>query len=121
VVCATWAPGARIHGWLLTFCDRQSIQAALANASGPLVGKYIMTHFHSRHPMRCSTTIWKAPKGTIGGQFMSYEALFRRQAHKGAFGSTLLVCGAAAKASGLTGLHNAPARFCFGAKTRKTS
>ena len=45
-------------------------------------------------------------KGTIGGQFMSYER-YGKTAHKGAFGSTLLVCGGAAKASGLTGMHNA--------------
>jgi choline dehydrogenase-like flavoprotein len=45
-------------------------------------------------------------KGTIGGQFMSYER-YSKTAHQGAFGSTLLVCGGAAKASGLTGIHNA--------------
>jgi choline dehydrogenase-like flavoprotein len=38
-------------------------------------------------------------------QFMSYDR-YSKTAHKGAFGSTLLIAGAAVKTNGLTGLHN---------------
>jgi len=101
VVCATWAAQ---NPRLLLNSATDKHPNGLANASG-LVGKYIMTHFTARHDAMFDDDL-EGVKGTIGGQFMSYER-YSKTAHPGAFGSTLLVCGGAAKASGLTGLHNA--------------
>ncbi len=101
VVCATWAAQ---NPRLLLNSATDKHPNGLANASG-LVGKYIMTHFTAVTNAMFDDDM-DGVKGTIGGQFMSYER-YAKTAHKGAFGSTLLVCGGAAKASGLTGLHNA--------------
>src|SRR5262249_3683677 len=101
VICATWAaqnPRRRLN----SATDKH--QNGLATPEG-LVGKYIMTHFTAGTNAMFEDNL-EGSKGTIGGQFMSYER-YGKTAHKGAFGSTLLVCGGAAKASGLTGLHNA--------------
>jgi choline dehydrogenase-like flavoprotein len=75
----------------------------LANASG-LVGKYLMTHFTAVTNAMFDGDL-ENHKGTIGGQFMSYER-YSKTTHRGAFGSTLFVVGTANKTSGLTGLHN---------------
>jgi choline dehydrogenase-like flavoprotein len=101
VICATWAAQ---NPRLLLNSATDKHPNGLANASG-LVGKYIMTHFTAGTNAMFDDNL-EGTKGTIGGQFMSYER-YGKTAHKGAFGSTLLVCGGAAKASGLTGLHNA--------------
>jgi len=101
VICATWAAQ---NPRLLLNSATDKHPNGLANTSG-LVGKYIMTHFTAVTNAMFDEEL-DGTKGTIGGQFMSYER-YGKTAHKGAFGSTLLVCGAAAKASGLTGLHNA--------------
>src|SRR6202012_1215052 len=101
VVCATWeAQNPR----LLLNSATDKHPNGLANASG-LVGKFIMTHFTAVTNAMFDDDM-DGVKGTIGGQFMSYER-YGKTAHKGAFGSTLLVCGGAAQASGLTGPHNA--------------
>jgi len=101
VICATWAAQ---NPRLLLNSATDKHPNGLANASG-LVGKYIMTHFTAGTNAMFDGDL-EGAKGTIGGQFMSYER-YGKTAHKGAFGSTLLVCGGAAKASGLTGMHNA--------------
>jgi len=101
VICAAWAAQ---NPRLLLNSATDKHPNGLANASG-LVGKYIMTHFTAVTNATFDEPL-EVTKGTIGGQFMSYER-YGKTAHNGAFGSTLLVCGAAAKASGLTGLHNA--------------
>jgi len=100
VVCATWAAQ---NPRLLLNSATDKHPNGLANASG-LLGKYIMTHFTAATNAIFDEDM-QPTKGTIGGQFMSYER-YAKTAHKAAFGSTLLVCGAAAKTSGLTGLHN---------------
>ncbi len=101
VIAASWAAQ---NPRLLLNSATDKHPNGLGNASG-LVGKYIMTHFTAVTNALFDEDLEPA-KGTIGGQYMSYER-YSKTAHKGAFGSTLLVCGAATKASGLTGLHNA--------------
>jgi choline dehydrogenase-like flavoprotein len=75
----------------------------LANAN-ELVGKYIMTHFASGTNAMFDEDV-EPHMGTIGAQFMSYER-YRKTSHKGAFGSTFIVAGAANKVTGLGGLAN---------------
>src|SRR6201989_826967 len=101
VIAASWAAQ---NPRLLLNSATDKHPNGLANASG-LVGKFIMTHFTAVTNAMFDDDM-DGVKGTIGGQFMSYER-YAKTAHEGAFGSTLLVCGGAAKASGLTGLHNA--------------
>jgi choline dehydrogenase-like flavoprotein len=101
VICASWAAQ---NPRLLLNSATDKHPNGLANASG-LVGKFIMTHFTAVTNAMFDDDL-EGAKGTIGGQFMSYER-YSKTAHQGAFGSTLLVCGGAAKASGLTGIHNA--------------
>jgi choline dehydrogenase-like flavoprotein len=100
VICASWAAQ---NPRLLLNSATDKHPNGLANASG-LVGKFIMTHITAVTNAMFDDDLEPA-RGTIGGQFMSYER-YSKTAHKGAFGSTLFAVGAAAKVSGLTGIHN---------------
>ena len=86
VICASWAAQ---NPRLLLNSATDKHPNGLANASG-LVGKYIMTHITAVTNAMFDDDLEPA-KGTIGGQYMSYER-YSKTAHKGAFGSTLLVC-----------------------------
>jgi choline dehydrogenase-like flavoprotein len=100
VVAATWA--AQNPRLLLNSATAKHPNG-LANASG-LVGKFVMTHFTAVTNALFDEDL-ENHKGTIGGQFMSYER-YSKTAHKGAFGSTFIAAGTASKTNGLTGLHN---------------
>src|SRR4029077_20075903 len=101
VVLAAWA--AQNPRLLLNSAtDRHA--KGLANANG-LVGKYMMTHFASGTNAMFDEDV-ENHMGTIGAQFISYER-YGKTAHKGAFGSTFIVAGAAVKPSGLGGYANA--------------
>lgn len=76
----------------------------LANSSG-LVGKYMMTHFGSGTWAMFDENV-DNHMGTTGAQYMSYDR-YGKTSHKGAFGSTFIVCGSALKTSGLGGFANA--------------
>src|SRR5262249_6851867 len=76
----------------------------LANASG-LVGKYMTAHFSSGTNAIFDEDV-QNHMGTTGVQFMSYDR-YGKTSHKGAFGSTFIVCGSALKTSGLGGFANA--------------
>jgi choline dehydrogenase-like flavoprotein len=101
VVLAAWA--AQNPRLLLNSATDKHTKG-LANANG-LVGKYMMTHFASGTNAMFDEDV-ENHMGTIGAQFMSYER-YGKTAHKGAFGSTFIVAGAAVKTSGLGGYANA--------------
>jgi choline dehydrogenase-like flavoprotein len=100
VITASWAAQ---NPRLLLNSATDKHPNGLANKSG-LVGKFMMTH---------STAVTNAMfdedmephKGTIGAQYMSYDR-YAKTSYQGAFGSTLLVVGAASKLTGLTGIAN---------------
>src|ERR1700751_5447481 len=77
----------------------------LANSSG-LVGKYLTAHFASG-PSALFDEDLQPYMGTIAAQYFSYD-LYDKNAHKdkGAFGSTFMVAGAAARSSALGGVAN---------------
>ncbi len=100
VIAASWAAQ---NPRLLLNSANDKHPNGLSNASG-LVGKYIMTHFTAVTNAMFDEDV-ENHKGTIGGQFMSYDR-YSKTSFKGAFGSTLLVAGAAVKTNGLTGIHN---------------
>jgi choline dehydrogenase-like flavoprotein len=100
VIAASWAAQ---NPRLLLNSATDKHPNGLANTSG-LVGKFIMTHFTASTNAMFDDDL-ENYKGTIGGQFMSYER-YGKTAHKGAFGSTLFAVGAASRTSGLTGLQN---------------
>src|SRR6202008_1713990 len=75
-----------------------------ANANG-LVGKYMMTHFASGTWAIFDENV-ENHMGTTGAQYMSYER-YGKTSHKGAFGSSFIVCGSALKPSDLGGFANA--------------
>jgi choline dehydrogenase-like flavoprotein len=76
----------------------------LANASG-LLGKYMMAHYASGTWAMFDEDVANH-MGTVAAQFMSYER-YAKDSHKGAFGSTYIVAGAAMKTSDLGGFANA--------------
>jgi choline dehydrogenase-like flavoprotein len=77
----------------------------LANSSG-LVGKYLTAHFASGTSALFDEDL-QPYMGTIAAQYFSYD-LYDKNAHKdkGAFGSTFMVAGAAARYSALGGVAN---------------
>jgi choline dehydrogenase-like flavoprotein len=101
VVLAAWAAQ---NPRLLLNSATDKHPKGLANANG-LAGKYMMTHFASGTNAMFDDDV-ENHMGTTGAQFMSYER-YGKTAHKGAFGSTFIVAGAAVKPSGLGGYANA--------------
>ncbi len=100
VVLAAWA--AQNPRLLLNSATAKH-DKGLANRNG-LVGKYLMTHFASGTNAMFDEDV-ENHMGTIGAQYMSYER-YGKTSHKGAFGSTFIVAGAANKVTGLGGLAN---------------
>jgi choline dehydrogenase-like flavoprotein len=101
VVLAAWA--AQNPRLLLNSATGRHANG-LANANG-LVGKYIMTHFASGTNAMFEEDV-ENHMGTTGAQYMSYER-YGKTSHAGAFGSTFITAGSAAKLSGQGGLANA--------------
>jgi choline dehydrogenase-like flavoprotein len=103
VVLAAWAAQ---NPRLLLNSQTDKHPQGLANSSG-LVGKYMMAHYASNTWAMFDEDLG-IHMGTVAAQFMSYDR-YAKDSHKGAFGSTYIVAGAAMKTSDLSGFANARA------------